>query len=82
MLTFNFKRSKGIEISLRSIQPDVEILPGMITSGKPSLRVMATPRLKIIGFSLRIFSVSPLSSCREMIRPVRVQKRREMEGRG
>lgn len=41
----------------------------MITSGKPSLRVMATPRLNIMGFSLRTCSMSPLNSCSEMIRP-------------
>lgn len=43
--------------------------PGMMTSGNPSLRVMATPLLKMSGFSLRTCSMSPLSSCREMISP-------------
>lgn len=44
-----------------------------MTSGKPSLRVMATPRLKIMGFSLRTCSISPLNSCSEMIRPTQRQ---------
>lgn len=50
--------------------------PGMMTSGKPSLRVMATPLLKISGFSRRTCSMSPLSSCREMIRPVQTEGRK------
>lgn len=49
----------------------------MITSGKPSLRVMATPRLNIMGFSLRTCSMSPLNSCSEMIKPA---KREEFQG--
>ncbi len=47
--------------------------PGMMTSGKPSLRVTATPRLKMSGFSLRTCSMSPLSSCSEMIRPAETE---------
>lgn len=50
--------------------------PGMMTSGKPSLRVMATPLLKISGFSRRTCSMSPLRSCREMIRPAQTEGRK------
>lgn len=40
-----------------------------MTSGNPNFLVIANPLLNIIGFSLRICSMSPRRSCREMIRP-------------
>lgn len=44
-------------------------LPGRMTSGKPSLRVSARALLNTAWFSRLICSSSPLSSCREMMRP-------------
>lgn len=43
-------------------QPEKFYLPGMMTSGNPNFLVIANPLLNIMGFSLRICSMSPRRS--------------------
>lgn len=54
--------------------PKQFFLPGMMTSGNPNFLVIANPLLNIMGFSLRICSMSPRKSCREIIRPTKTRQ--------
>ena len=77
--SFDCTSVKLWKLDLRGAEVQPIDSPGMMTSGKPSLRVMATPLLNMSGFSLRTCSMSPLSSCREMISPAGTEGGREKE---
>lgn len=77
--SFDCTSVKLWKLDLRGAEVQAIDSPGMMTSGKPSLRVMATPLLNMSGFSLRTCSMSPLSSCREMISPAGTEGGREKE---